>query len=337
MRVLFHTEQLNFRGTTNSIFDYARYNQEILGNESVIVFDETAPIGVDVGSNAGVITEIAKHFQILTYSSEDNLNKIAEKFDLCYTQRAGRIVDDLTKRKNPIVTSTRFGVHCVFQWYDPHGDVYAYISEWLANNVAKSYGAQLHPHVPYIVDLPEADKDFRKQYDFPKDRFIIGRIGGYNTFDLPHVKKAVQRVAETRDDILFIFANTEPFSDHKNILFVEPFFDQQLKANYIHMCDAMLHGRQLGETFGLSISEFLFKNKPVLAWNDGFDKNHIEMLKDFDLLYGNDEDDVYRRIVELRDRAPVDYRSIVSPFSPKNVMEQFSRVFLDPIPTPGTP
>ena len=36
MRVLFHTNTLNYRGTTVAISDYARYNQEVLGNESII-------------------------------------------------------------------------------------------------------------------------------------------------------------------------------------------------------------------------------------------------------------------------------------------------------------
>ena len=114
-------------------------------------------------------------------------------------------------------------------------------------------------------------------------------------------------------------------------MYVEPFFDAQLKSNYIDMCDAMLHGRQLGETFGLSICEFLFHNKPVLSWSGGFDRNHVGMLEKFDLLYNN-EIDAYNRILGLRDRAPSDYRSIVEPFSPKAVMEKFRETFLDPSP-----
>jgi hypothetical protein len=336
MKVLFQCEQLNYRGTTNSILDYARYNQEILGNESVIVYEASGPQGLDVGSSQSVIDEISKKFPVYTYNDENHLNKIAEKYDFCYSQRAGLLVDDLTKKRNPLVTSTKFGVHCVFQWYGPHGDVYAYISKWLAGNVSKLYNAPLCPHVPYIVDLPPPNEDLRKKFGIPKDKYVIGRIGGFNTFDLPHVHNAVRKIAEERDDILFILANTQHFSNHRNIMYVEPFFDAQLKSNYIDMCDAMLHGRQLGETFGLSISEFLFHNKPVLSWSGGFDRNHVDMLEKFDLLYNN-EIDVYNRILGLRDRAPSDYRSIVAPFSPKAVMETFRETFLDPSPTLGNP
>lgn len=337
MKILFHSEQLNFRGTTNSILDYARYNQEILGNESAIVYDSSSPKGLDVGSHESVITELSRQFQVYSYSTEEELNKLAEKYDFCYSQRAGLLVDNLTKKRNPLVTSTRFGVHCVFQWYGPHGDVYAYISEWLANATAKLYNAPVCPHVPYIVDLPQPNEDLRTKFGIPKDKLIIGRIGGFNTFDLPHVHNVVKKIAEERNDILFIFANTQQFFNHPNIIYAEPFFDPQLKSNYIQMCDAMLHGRQLGETFGLSISEFLFHNKPVLAWNGGFDRNHVRMLKDSNLLYGDDESELYRMIVSLRDRPPADYRSIVSCYSPKRVMEQFDRVFLAPTPAPTLP
>ena len=57
MKVLFHAEQLNYRGTTNSILEYARYNQEILGNESIIVYSQETPEGVDVASVPEIVDE----------------------------------------------------------------------------------------------------------------------------------------------------------------------------------------------------------------------------------------------------------------------------------------
>lgn len=337
MKILFHSEQLNFRGTTNSISDYARYNQEILGNESAIVYCSENPEGLDVGSNPGVIQTLSKQFPVYSYKTERDLNKLAEKFDLCYSQRAGLVVDNLTKKRNPIVTSTKFGVHCVFQWYGPHGDVYAYISEWLSNASAKLYNVPVCPYVPYIVDLPEPNLDLRARMGIPKNILVIGRIGGFNTFDIDFVHRTIIRIVHERNDVVFVFPNTEKFYHHPNIIYAEPFFDPQMKSNFIHMCDAMLHGRILGESFGLSIAEFLFHNKPVLAWNGGFDRNHVEMLKNKNLLYGIDQQELYDMIVGIRDRFPTDYRSIVSCYSPKRVMEQFDRVFLAPTPAPTLP
>lgn len=345
MKILFQSEQLNYRGTTNSIVDYAHYNQEILGNESTLIYNRDTPAGVDTGSEEDVIEELSKRFEVLSYGSEKELNDIAEKFDLCYSQRSGMAkntviinvqnqlkngADYLTEgvKHDAIVTSTKFGVHVVFQWHGPHGDVYAYISEWLSKEIKRAYALEKEPlFVPYVVNLPEPTKSLREQLGIPKDKIIIGRHGGYDTFDLPFVWEAVKIITEVRDDIVFLFPNTMPFINHKNVIFMDPFFDQQTKSNFIHTCDAMLHGRNLGESFGLAISEFLFQNKPVIAWEGGFDRNHVNMLKDYDLLYT--KENVFQKICQIPELIGAqDYRKIVEPFSPKNVMNKFEQVFL---------
>lgn len=331
MKILFHAEQLNYRGTTNSILEYAHYNQEILGNESVIVYSQEQPKGLDVGSVSEVVDAVKLKYKTLTYTDNNHLNDIAADYDLFYSQRAGEKVDSHTKRENAVITSTKMGVHCVFQWHDPHGDVYAYISEWMSHNVSKLYNAPVHPWVPYVVDLPDPTYDTRTHLGIPKDKFVIGRFGGYLTFDLPFVKKVVERIAKERNDIVFLFANTEPFCDLPNVIFMGPFLGQEQKSNYINACDAFIHARWLGESFGLAIAESLFFNKPVLACDVGFDRNHVETLKPFDLIYKeNDEEDLYRRILELKYKVGIDYRKLaVEKYNPKNVMNQFKSVFLD--------
>lgn len=329
MKVLFHAEQLNLRGTTNSILDYAKYNQEILGNESIIVYSEETPEGLDVGSVPHVVEMVKSQFKTLTYKNNNHLNDIAADYDFFYSQRAGEKVDSHTKRENAVITTTKFGVHCVFQWYDPHGDVYAYISEWMAKTVSNSYNAPPQKWVPYVVDMPEPNHDTRSFFNIPKDKYVIGRHGGFNTLDIKQTIDAIVRVAETRDDIVFLFANTRQFIDHPRIIFAPPFTGQQQKANYIGACDAMIHGRFLGESFGLSIAEFLYQNKPVLAWNGGFDKNHIVTLQPYDLLYEAHVDEIYNKIIGLRDRPPMNYKAAVEKYNPHNVMNQFKEVFLN--------
>lgn len=340
MKVLFQCEQLNYRGTTNSVYDYALYNQEILGNESIIALSSSDPGGIDTASEAAVIQKFSKKFQLLKYDSNEHLNQIASSYDFCYSQRAGLRTDMKGIAKLPIVDTTRFGVHCVFQWYDPHGDVYAYISNWLSNAVSKLYNAPVCPHVPYIVDLPEPNYNLREAIGIPKNKLVFGRHGGFSTFDIPFVKKVVQQIVSERDDIVFLFLNTEKFMNHPNVIHINPTADKQMISNFVNACDAMLHGRELGESFGLAISEFLFFNKPVLAWDGGFDRNHVEMLKDYDCLYGVDcvdDKECYNMIVNFRDRPQQNFKNIVEPFTPKNVMEKFRETFLDPSPTLGNP
>jgi glycosyltransferase involved in cell wall biosynthesis len=327
MKILFHCEQLNYRGTTNSVCDYALYNQEVLGNESVIVYSSKSPEGLDTGSVPSVVNKFASKFKLLQYDSNDHLNDIASNYDFCYSQRAGTIVD-MGGITLPVITSTKFGVHCVFQYYNPHGDVYAYISEWLAKKVSITYNAPLHPFVPYIVDLPKPTYNIREAIGIPKNKLVFGRHGGNNTFDIPFVKQVIARIVSERDDIVFLFMNTEKFMDHPNVIFINPIFDRNMISNFVSACDAMLHGRNLGESFGLAIAEFLYHNKPVLAWEGGFDRNHVNWLSNYDLLY-KDEFDLYAKIVNFRERdKTVDYSKIVEQFTPANVMRVFHDVFL---------
>jgi len=89
----------------------------------------------------------------------------------------------------------------------------------------------------------------------------------------------------------------------------------------------MLHGRELGESFGLAISEFLFHNKPVLSWSGGFDRNHVHMLQHTGLLY-DDEKQLREKLLSIRDYKNGDYAAIVESFTPANVMRKFQQVFL---------
>ncbi len=42
--VAFHSNQLGIRGTEVALYDYARYNEEILGNKSYIISCSTADL-----------------------------------------------------------------------------------------------------------------------------------------------------------------------------------------------------------------------------------------------------------------------------------------------------
>lgn len=328
MKLLFQCEQLNHRGTTNSTVEYALYNQLVLGNESTIAYCSIDPPGFDVGTKPEIVEQLKQNFNIITYETEEELNRLAASYDFCYSQRAGYLREPDTKKKLAEVNTTKFGVHCVFQWFEPHGNCYAYISEWLAESITRNYGAPKQQFVPYIVTLPVPNLDLRAQLGIPKDKFVIGRHGGYNTFDIPFARDVVIKVAQQRSDIVFLFANTMPFCDLPNVIFLGPFFGQQEKSNYINACDAMIHARNLGESFGLSVAEFLYFNKPVLSWSGGFDRNHANWLEKYDLMY-NDPSDLEVRLNNLPSKVGADYHSIVSEFAPEKVMQKFDEVYLN--------
>jgi len=322
MKILFHANTLNYRGTTVALTDYARYNRSILGNESIITYNLDLGYDRDMGSELSVINELAKEFTILAYSDKDpkggNLQDWIDMHnpDLTYFIRAGQ--------KEPLPINCKTAVHSVFQYNDPHGDRYAYISKWLSDEMSQG---QI-PYVPHIVNLPTPKTNYRKILGIRDDQIVIGRIGGYYTFDIAGIKEYVKKLVTNNDKFVFLFVGTEPFVNHPNVKFINEIHNPQKKADFISTCDCMLHARQRGESFGLSIAEFLFLNKPVLAWNGGHDKNHLDMLKDSNTLY-NDENDLNYILHNLGDFKE-DWTTRVSEFKPENVMKKFKEVFLDP-------
>ena len=315
MKVLFHTNTINYRGTTVAVTDYAKYNQEILGNESVIAYNASLGYEKDMGTEVTVLNELQKSFDVIGYKEGDLEGIIEkEKIDTAYFIRAGN--------KEYLPTNCKTAVHSVFQYNDPHGDRYAYISKWLSDEMSNG---QI-PYVPHVVELPTPTSNFRNALGIREDQTVVGRIGGYYTFDIANVKQYIKKLVNESDKFVFLFVGTEPFIEHPNVKFINEFQSLQKKANFINTCDCMIHARQRGESFGLSIAEFLSLNKPVVAWNGGHDRNHLEMLKDSGTLYNN-EDDLSYILNNLKDFTET-WSNRVEEFRPKPVMQKFNEVFL---------
>ena len=124
--------------------------------------------------------------------------------------------------------------------------------------------------------------------------------------------------------------NTAPFIDSDRVVFLPASVDPVLKSNFINSSDYMLHARQIGETFGLAIAEFLFHDRPVIAWAGGHDRNHVTMIGNTGFFYKT-SDDLLKLLLQLEKPAfDGSRRARVSAFSPQNVMQKFSEVFIHP-------
>lgn len=314
MKIMFHVNTINYRGTSVAVADYARYNQEVLGNDSVIAYNASLGYEKDMGSEQVVVDELKKKFNVVGYKEGDLEGVIAkEQVDVAYFLRAGQ--------KEPVPSNCKTAVHSVFQFNDPHGDRYAYISKWLSEEMSQN---QI-PYVPHIVNLPKPAGTYRKALGL-ENKIVIGRIGGYYTFDIVGVKNYITKLVQKDDRFVFLFVGTEPFINHPNVRFINEIHDLQKKSNFIETCDCMLHARQRGESFGLSIAEFLSLNKPVLAWNGGHDKNHLDMLKDSGTLYNNEDDLNY--MINNLGNFNQDWTQRVKDYTPGVVMKKFNEVFL---------
>jgi hypothetical protein len=310
--ILFHSNQLCIRGCEVALYDYTHYNEVILENKSFIISKKN--------SDMGALKKFQNRFEVYLYEDFNEIETLIQKnkIDFTYFIKAGDLDGKITK-------SSKNLIHAVFQHYNPHGDKYAYISKWLAETV----GNNPNDYIPFIVDLPEKNLNLRNKLNIPEESIIFGRHGGYDEFNISYAKKAIIDSLNERDDIYFVFMNTRPFVNHERVKYVNSTFDLQNKSNFIGMCDSMIHGRQLGESFGLAIAEFLFHDKPVISCVEGIDKCHHSMLKDRGLWYSSYEECKHLILNFKKNNYPSNYfKSLVMEFNPKNVMDRFNDIFL---------
>jgi hypothetical protein len=302
--IIFFDPNLNERGTSIATYDYTHYNETILGNKSIIVSLNTAELKSYKKFN--------KRFETHILNSFLDIQKI--QGDYFYSLKYG--FNDGNFHPN-----AKNLVHAVFPSHNPHGDVYAYISKWLAESHGKG-----QPYVPHMINLPEIKENFKEFLNI-KDQLVVGWYGG-NNFEIPFAKQAVINIAHKRDDIIFLFMNQDSFCDVPNIIFIEGTINQEQKAAFINTCDIMIHARERGETFGLAIAEFSSKNKPIITYKLSPERNHIEILQDKGIYYSN-----YNELYSILDG--ITHNDITQKewncyqeFTPKKVMKQFNNVFL---------
>lgn len=291
MKIAFLENMLNIRGTSVALYDYAHYNETLLGNESIVLTRRYQP---HVDACPEVHEKFRRRFPVHYYDSKHDIQDILdrEKPQCLYVIKGGLAHDGLHTFQG-----VREIVHAVFDPTGPHGHVYCVISPWL--NLA--FGTH-HPVLPHIVHLPESPRDLRSELGIPNDATVFGRYGGWLEFDHPAARQAVDAVSRQRGDIYFLFMNTEPFlSPRRNVLFVERSTDPTAKSIFVNTCDAMLYARARGETFGLAIGEFSSKNKPVFAPKDAPERMHHLILGDRAFWYAN-ADDLCRQLLAF-DRA----------------------------------
>jgi hypothetical protein len=313
MKILFHTGVICYRGSTVAIEDYARYNQSLLGNESIIVYDKH-----HVANQPEVIANMGKEFNLIPIDNLSELQAIIdrEKVDLLYNG------EGFVPTNCPVVGHEAWQLDS----YKPYMKSYAYISEWLANDMNSKLGTD-YPYVPHVVQLPEPTGDFKELFGIKPGQTVIGRHGGQQEFNLPFVKQSIANIVNKRDDFVFVFVGTDPWIDHPNVRFTQAFHNLQTKANFINTCDAMIHARANGESFGLAMSEFLSLNKPVLVWEAGNDRNHAWIMRDSGLIYNTEN--VEEKILSIGDYIGAeDWTQRVAEFRPQPVMEKFSKIFL---------
>ena len=315
MKIAFHDNALSLRGTTVAIYDWAYWTRHYLGVDPIIMYNSKNQF-----NDAGVIEKFSKEFPVFSYDEKSEIDTILSKNNCdAFLMEKGGKPDGIisTVAKNLVNAISICSVS------DIHGDVYAMGSKWLS----KITDYQI-PYVPYMVHLPDVEGDMREELSIPKDALVFGRNGGWETFDLPFVKKAIEQVLSERSDIWFVFQFTQPFIEHERVIHLPGSSDMNTKVKFINTCDVMLHARQVGESFGLSCAEFSIRNKPIITYLNSPERNHIDTLGEKGIYFETESDILH--ILRNLDKEEINSLewNCYQDYTPEKVSQKFKEVYL---------
>jgi hypothetical protein len=315
--IAFLSNKLTLRGTEIAMYDYADFNETMLGNKSIIVSRDYNRIKHESDVSAEAYAKFQNRFPMEYYQTPSDIDRIVEKHGVThlYVIKGG-------ERDGIVSTKCKNLIHCVFSTKEPHGDVYSAVS----SDVNRLSGTNC-PVVPHMIRNYETDGHMRNVWSIPPDAIVFGRYGGVETFDIPFVYEAIKQVLNVRPDVYFIFMNTNVFYNHPRILYLKGTANMEHKRLFINTCDAMLHARRYGETFGITCGEFAVALKPVITYSASKDRNHLAILGKKAVLY-SDYASIYhilstftRDKYDMRDNGYLQY-------TPENIMRTFAEVYL---------
>lgn len=314
MKIAFHDNCLSLRGTTVAIFNYAYWTRKYLNIEPIIIYNKTLSTNDEYG-----LKKCLEEFPVFGYSNLKKIDEIllTQKCDSFFMIKGGKYDGVISNEVKNLVCAV--SSNCSKN--DIHGNIFAMGSDWLSNMTGI-------PSVPHIVHLPQHNHNMRDKLGISKDALVFGRNGGWDTFDLPFVKQSIVETLENRKDVWFLFQYTEPFYQHERIIYLGPTADLNEKVRFINTCDAMIHARNIGESFGLSCAEFSIRNKPVITYFNSLERNHIDTLGEKGIYYENKQDIDYiflnldkKEINELQWNCYQDY-------TPEKVVQKFNDIYL---------
>jgi len=318
VKVAFHSRLLTERGSEGAMLDYARLNRSILGNDSVLCL----PDQLKFAGNP-ILKKWQEEFPVIFYRSKQELGRrlAQEGVGILYMTKPGAWDGFL-------VPGVKNCIHAQFLSDEFHGDAYAYLSPWMARVMT----GREESFVPFFVPRLESTTNLRDRLGIPREAKVFGRHGGWDTFNIPFVRREVARHAQGHPEDHFVFLNTKPIRGTQglqNVHYLPATVDAGEKARFLATCDAMLHAQESGETFGLAIAEFAVLGKPVITLARPLTGSHahLEMLRGKGLLYAN-QGDLERILREFTSREVrgTEYEEYADP---KTVMKLFRRRFLD--------
>jgi hypothetical protein len=326
MNIGFFVRHFTERGTEVAVYDYAKYNEEILNNKSYIIcFTQETQKNIGFPIERYSYNKFDSRFQMIEISNISEMSMVIKNYNLSvfYTQTYGGGNDVYQFNNSNIWENCKTIKHCVFDTTYPESDFYISISAML--NIKNNTTI---PVIPYIVDLPINHEDLRSELQIPKEATVFGRHGGMDQFDIAIAHEAIKEYINLDTNCYFLLMNTAKFYEHPRIIYLDRNLDLNYKVKFINTCDVMIHARGMGETFGLAVAEFSVKNKPIITCNCG-DLEHIQILGDKAILYNSKEEllDIFKNIKSII--STHDHWNAYKMYNPEYVMNLFKTYIFD--------
>ena len=319
MNIAFFVGEMNLRGVANSTYQYSIYNKKILKNKSIIFYDKN-----NHRNDNHVIKKFKNKFKVIGVNNLEEIDsfKNSLSIDYLYIQKSGQ--KDKWQSNN-----IKTIIHSVYpqKLNQVHGDKYAYISEWLSNQ----FSGNKVPYVPYIVKIEKNKNNLKSKLRIKKKQIVFGCHGGHSSFDLKFAQDTLVEIVKKRKDFIFLFLNIEKFYNHPRIIFLKGSVDEIYKKKFLNTCDAMLHARSLGESFGLACAEFAHLNKLIISYKFNRHRSHLYHLTNNNYLEYESRSALFNILNNFDKKKMIkNKKNKYSNYSEKVVMKIFKEVFLDP-------
>jgi glycosyltransferase involved in cell wall biosynthesis len=312
LKIAFLSNKLTLRGTEVNLYDYADFNETILGNKSIIITRDYESVKYEQDVSILAYEKFKNRFTVLSYVNNTDIENIVnqEKIDTIFIEKSGEY-DGICPSNCKVI------IHCVFNTTQKHGTYYTCISDFV--NTLNNTNI---PVLPNIVRTYDTDEDLKQILNIPWGAKVFGTYSGENQFDIDYMKQAILGI----DNMYFIFMNVLPFCIKPNVIFLKGTADMKTKRKFINTCDAMIYGRCQGETFGISIGEFSICGKPIILCNRAEHRYHLDLLSSNCVLHSCKEE--FIEILQNFKPRPCTEPTGYNQFTPKNVMDIFSKYIL---------
>ena len=189
MNIGFFLRHFTERGTEVAAYDYAHYNETILGNKSIIIcFTPEKQQSLEWPMTRASYDKFKARFPIVEINDISEMRNVISQYNLGFFYTLTHGSRDIYEFENKQIWGSCNTIkHCVFDTTCPEGDFYISIGDCLNNRIHTNI-----PVIPHIIQLPECNENLRSELQIPSDAVVLGRHGGSTQFNIPFTHEAIK-------------------------------------------------------------------------------------------------------------------------------------------------